>query len=599
MYKSLYPKIVLILVVFIITVMSVVGVVLLNNMYSYYSNDFINQIEGALGEDTDLYNKLKDALLADDYITRQKETLLTYSSSLGIDNYRNYYILDADGGLLDSSDTKSSKSVEITPNILSAMQGKHSGEKSNSSFSDYAISVKNGDRETIIYVKDTQEDMQNLGWMLFTIILQSLFIGLVIAIIMAFFLSKAITAPIQNLTKAAKKVASGDFSSKIEVHSKDEIGVLTNTFNHMKKMLKTTIDEVSGERQKLETVFSHLQAGVITFSDEGKLLNINPFAVEILGDAYTESFNLTKLLNIFDINGAKEDDSSVKSIDESNVIFDEVIFGGRVLEVNFGGIRYRYSGDMKDGIITVIHDVSSRYELEKSRREFVANVSHELRTPLTAIKGACETILDHPELPDEIKNKFLEMSVNESNRMTGIVRDLLTLSRLDDKRTKWKISEYDICASLQNICDVMNVDATSHNHQLIFKGDEEIKTITADKERIEQVIINIVSNAIKYTPDGGTVIVNAAKIDKDNISIKIIDNGIGIPEADLARIFERFYRVEKARTSDTGGTGLGLAIAKELVEAHGGKISIQSKIGVGTIVTIVLPIKTKLENSDE
>ena len=418
---------------------------------------------------------------------------------------------------------------------------------------------------------------------------------------MAFFLSKAITAPIQNLTKGAQLVASGNFEYNIETHSNDEIGVLTGTFNHMRKMLKSTIAEVSGEREKLETVFSQLQAGVITFSDTGRVLNINNFAFELLGDKYNEKFDLTTLLSIFDIRSDSPtgDALSDENSEDGNIIFDEVVFNGKVIEVNFGGIRYSDRGSMRDGVITVIHDVTSRYELERSRREFVANVSHELRTPLTSIKGSCETILQHPELPEDIKVKFLEMIDSESTRMTGIVKDLLTLSRLDNKRTKWQISEYDINESLTHLCNVMTVDATTHGHQLLLKTDKSLPLITADKDRIDQVIVNIISNAIKYTPDNGTIAVSSTLLPDERVSVKVIDNGLGIPEEDLPRIFERFYRVEKARTTDTGGTGLGLAIAKELIEAHGGTIEISSKMGVGTMVEIILPLHTKLRNEED
>lgn len=600
MNKSLYSKIILILVVFIITVMCVVGVVLLNNIYSYYSEDFTTQMENNFDPDSQLSIELKSALSDSNYLKRQKEILLSYSSLLGIDSYRNFYILSKDGDCLESSDAGSVTFLEKTPNMISAMAGKTSGVQSQSvSYTDYALYLEGGERSCIIYIKDTQEDMRNLSWILFTILLQSLLIGLAIAVIMAFFLSKAITSPIQNLTKGAKLIASGDFSQKLEIHSKDEIGVLTGTFNHMKKMLKTTIDEVSGERQKLETVFSHLQAGVITFSDEGKVLNINPFAVELFGDKYNENFSLTTLLDLFDIQSAESiGDGGKDSPDESNIIFDEVVFASRVLEVNFGGIKYNENGEMHDGIITVVHDVTSRYELDKARREFVANVSHELRTPLTSIKGACETVLEHPELPEEIKKKLLEMTVSESNRMTGIVKDLLTLSRLDNKKTKWQISEYNINDSLKHLCEVMNVEAATHDHKLILQTDDELPLITADKDRIDQVIVNLISNAIKYTPDGGTIVVGSSRADKNNIMVRVIDNGIGIPEKDLPRIFERFYRVEKSRTSDTGGTGLGLAIAKELAEAHGGSIRIQSKSGVGTMIDLILPIHTKLTNEE-
>lgn len=602
MNKSLYSKIVLILVIFIITVMCVVGVVIMSNTYTYYSGDFSSTMKENFSEDSPLYLSLEESLDGENYVQRQKETLLSYSGLLGIDESRNYFILDMNGNFLDGSDATLGKSLEKTPNIISAMSGESSGKQlSGGDYLDYATVITGESTSCIIYVKDTQEDTRELSWRLFTIILQSLLIGLIIAIIMAFFLSKAITAPIQNLTKGAQLVASGNFDYNIEAHSNDEIGVLTGTFNHMRKMLKSTIAEVSGEREKLETVFSQLQAGVITFSDTGKVLNINNFALELLGDKYNEKFDLTTLLSIFDIrsDSPSGDALSDENSEDSNIIFDEVVFNGKVIEVNFGGIRYSDRGNMSDGVITVIHDVTSRYELEKARREFVANVSHELRTPLTSIKGSCETILQHPELPEDIKIKFLEMIDSESTRMTGIVKDLLTLSRLDNKRTKWQITEYNLNDSLSHLCRVMTVDATAHGHQLLLKLDRNLPQITADKDRIDQVIVNIISNAIKYTPDNGTIAVSSSLLPDQNVSIKVIDNGLGIPEEDLPRIFERFYRVEKARTTDTGGTGLGLAIAKELIEAHGGAIEISSKMGVGTMVEIILPVKTKLRNEED
>lgn len=612
MYKSLYPKIILILVVFIITVMCVVGVVLLNNIYNYFLEDFSLQMESGFDESSQLYTDLCAALGDDDHLSRQKEILVSYSSLLGIDSYRNFYILDKNGNLLDSSDSSAPTLIEKTTNLLAAMNGRTSGKQNPAvSYSDYAVPIRSSSGEIgcIIYIKDTQTDLKQLTWMLFTIILQSLMIGLVIAVIMAFFLSKAITSPIRNLTNGAKLVAAGDFSHKIEIHSKDEIGELTSSFNHMSKTLKATINEVSGEREKLETVFARLQAGVITFTDEGKVLNINDFAKDLLGDRFDESFSLVTLLDLFDIQSAEALSEESIGADggengkgdgsgKGNIIFDEVVFASKVLEVNFGGIRYNEGGEMRDGIVTVIHDVTSRYELEKARREFVANVSHELRTPLTSIKGACETILEHPELPDEIKTKFLEMTVSESDRMTGIVKDLLTLSRLDNKKTKWQISEYDINDSLRHLSEVMSVDAKAHEHKMIVQLDDGLPKIHADKGRIDQVIINVISNAIKYTPNGGTIVINSFIPEAGSVTVRIIDNGLGIPEKDLPRIFERFYRVEKARTSDTGGTGLGLAIARELIEAHGGSIKIQSKLNVGTMVDITLPVHTKLETSE-
>lgn len=610
MSRSLYAKIILILVIFIITVMSVVGTVLLNSVNHFYTDDFVTQMEQNFAVDGQLYAAIEGALGEADYVVSLKAVLQSFSARLGIDSYRNYYILDEDGTMLDGSDETLGQELLKTPNMLAAMNGiSGSAQSSGTDYTDYAIPVSGSGNSCIIYIKDSQEDMQQLSWILFSIILQALLIGLIIALLLAFFLSKAITQPIQSLTQGAKLIAAGEFSHELDVHSSDEIGTLTDTFNHMKEVLKNTLDEVEGERAKLETVFSYLKDGVITFNEEGRLLNINDSASELLAEGAelgeTDNFTLERLLDLFSVSYANgrfaklDGEEAGEAEPEEDATFGNVVFAGRVLEVSFGRIRYNDNGQMRSGVITVIHDITGRYELEKARREFVANVSHELRTPLTSIKGACETLHEHPELPDEIQTRFLEMAISESDRMTSIVRDLLVLSRLDDNRTRWKISRFDLNASLRRMCDVMQVEATNRRHTLEIQPAEGEMMITADAERIEQVIINIISNAVKYTPEGGRILVRSGYSGADRVFVSVRDNGIGIPEEDQPRLFERFYRVEKARTSETGGTGLGLAIAKELVEAHGGRIVLRSKLDVGTLMVIELPIETKLKSSDE
>jgi len=206
--------------------------------------------------------------------------------------------------------------------------------------------------------------------------------------------------------------------------------------------------------------------------------------------------------------------------------------------------------------------------------------------------------MSHPDMPENIRNSFLEIAVSESDRMTRIVQDLLVLSRLDNNRTRWNVTEYNLNDSVNRVCEVMRVDANTHSHMLSFVPDESVDNITADKDRIEQVIINIISNSVKYCPDGGKIAISTKNLGK-TVRITIKDNGIGIPDEDLGHLFERFYRVEKSRTSETGGTGLGLAIAKELVNAHGGTIRIKSKLGEGTEVIIELPKKTELVSTED
>lgn len=597
MYRSLYFKIILIFVMFMITVMAVVGTVLLNSVFSFYIKEFVTQMDHYFNGE--LRQDLLRSMNADNWTAEQKSILEAYYASLGIDDYRNYYILDMNGNILESSDKNQDIKLAKTSNMLSAMSGTDgTSQLLGSDYTDYAVYLATEGKECIIYILDTQEESELLSWELFSIILQSVFFGLVIAVILSFFLAKAITAPIQSLTQRARLMAEGEFDENIDidVHSKDEIGILTNTFNYMGHVLKHTLEEVSGERQKLETVFSYLNDAVIAFADTGKVLNINKCARELFGSNYNDDFTVDVMFTLLSAEYARSYISSLNS--EKSYVIRDVQYNNRIFDINLGILRYLENNTSHVGCIAVIHDITSRYELDKAQREFVANVSHELRTPLTSIRGATESILLNPDMPVEFRNNFLNDAIDLCDRMLRIIKDLLTLSRFDNNKTQWQISTFNIKQSLIHICNVMRTEAASYNHTINLDTGNNLPDITGDKERIEQVFINIISNAIKYTPENGTIDIRAVASEND-IKIYIRDNGIGIPESDLSRLFERFYRVEKARTSDTGGTGLGLAIAKEIIEAHGGTIGIKSRLNKGTIVSIVLPVITKLSLYDK
>ncbi len=605
MYRSLYFRIILIFVVFMITVMAVVGTVLLNSVFIYYNKEFVAQMDEYLSPGSQLREELMAELSGEDFAESQKKILSAYSSRLGIDKYRNFYILDASGVYLAGSQDEPQGGLPVTGNILSAMAGDDGKEQIvGAEFTDYAIALRSDGRTAIIYIKDTQDEMRELSWQLFSIILQSVMFGLVIAVFLSFFLAKAITQPIQELTRGAQNISEGRFSERIEVESKDEIGILTATFNRMGAILKNTLAEVEGERRKLETIFAYLKDGVIAFSEDGSVIHINRSAIEMFGDKYDKDrFNVEYMLSLFHF----EFTQAYISEDEegSSFVWRDVQLGdNRALDVNIGALHYQDENTEREGIVVVLHDITARYELDKSRREFVANVSHELRTPLTTIQTTAETLLEYDNIPKEMEREYLDGIVSNCDRMLRIVTDLLTLSRLDNKRTRWKISTFDLVDTLAHIRQMLTAQAVEKNQTITLHDYDKDIEITADKERIEQVVINIITNSIKYTPEGGKIDIyvnrntqKVPEIEVESASIVISDNGVGIPEEDLPRLFERFYRVEKSRTSETGGTGLGLSIAKEITEAHGGKISIASRQGEGTTVTIVLPLKTKLEST--
>ncbi len=604
MYKNLHFKIIIILAIFTITLMSVIGAVLIGSAFNFYSNDFMTQMEQAFDTGGNLVSDLRGAFDSSDYAARQNEILKAYSGVLGIDKYRDYFILDTNGDLLFGSSADAAEALEKTPNIISAMSGKTGAQKHlRTSYIDYATRIESGDGEkaVIICVKDSQDDFRSLSAMIFRITVQAMFFGMLAAITLSFFLAKAITEPIRTLTIGAHRIADGEFDQSVDVKSNDEIGALSETFNYMKDVLKGTLDEISGERRKFETLFLYLNDAVIAFDSFGGLMHINKMAKKLFhfgtpeGERFLEFFNFTQMIRLLNIDYHRIADEYKES---GNYSVHDVIYDGKALDIMFADFRYTEANTESHGIMCVIHDITERYELDKSRREFVADVSHELRTPIQCIRGAAETVLECPGLPADMRDDFLRMAIDECDRMTRIVGDLLVLSRLDNRRTEWKVETFTMDDFLGRMHDIMSGEAAARGHTLAFDCEPNIPAVTADKEKLQQALINVISNSVKYTKNGGRIEVSA-KAEANGVLINVRDNGMGIPAEDIPRLFERFYRVEKARTSDAGGTGLGLAITKEIVDAHGGQIWVESEPGKGTSTWIRIPYECKLVNDEQ
>jgi len=599
-YRGLHFKIILIFVIFTVVLMSALSIVMLVGASNYYNDGFTSQMNSAFAEGSELRGELTASLADDDFSARQKEILRAYSTQLGIGRYRNFYIIDENGEVLDGSDTGAAENLEMTPNILSAMSGKTGSEKKLfSSYIDYAVPFEAHGNRCIIYVIDTQEEAREFSLMIIRLTAQTLLVVIVVAVVLAYFLSKAIASPIKKLTGVAQKISDGDYGENADVEASDEIGTLSDTINNMKNVIKDTIDQKTSEQRKFETLFVYLNDAVVVFDRHGEMLHVNRMARKMFGlpkpdeDDGTNSFNLAKMIKTL---GIDYEGVSREYVEKKNAMFRDVIYGEKAYDITFAEFRYSEEKDNR-GVMCVIHDNTGRYELDKSRREFVSDVSHELRTPLTAIKGALETIMEYPDLDPEIRKSFLDMAVEECDRMTRIVGDLLVLSRLDNKRTAWKVETFEVPAFLDHLRDVMSVDAKAHSHTLTCSYEPFMPKLTGDKEKLQQVLVNIVSNSIKYTDDGGHIDISATKSD-GGLLVCVSDNGMGIPKDDLPRLFERFYRVEKARTSNAGGSGLGLAIAKEIIDAHGGYIRVESEVGKGTKMFVWMPFVTKVANTN-
>lgn len=460
----------------------------------------------------------------------------------------------------------------------------------------------NGEVKGVLYIRHDLTSVNKTLEQSMLIFIQATLVALAVTVVLGILISRGITRPINQLTRRAEAMAKGDFTRQVNVRSGDEIGRLGRTFNKMAEQLDKNMSDISDEKNKLEIVLKTMADGLIATDDAGNIVHINPAALEMFNitEEYARGKSYDGLMMEFCPALTRE------KIKEKMETLDEMEF-----EENFeynGNIYYaRYEVIDKSinstvNLVVIFQDITERQKLESMQKDFVANVSHELNTPLTTIKGYTETILDSEEILEdkETLKRFLSVVDSEADRMSRIVKDLLQLSRLESQREKWHKSVQNIVSIASAVVLKNSINAKNKNQHLnsLFDPDAEILAYV-DADKIEQVLLNILSNAIKYTEENGRIDVDVIERN-DNVYITVRDNGIGIAEKELPRLFERFYRVDKARSRSMGsGTGLGLSIAKQIVEEHDGTISIESKEGKGTAVTVQLPLSKEAAKISE
>ena len=577
MFRSLHRKLVLVLVLLIVSVMAVVGTFLINSVTSYHIREFQSQMSSVF---TSEFILTLEQNAGDGNALRGM--IEAYSAPLGIDEYRCFYVLDGrTGAYLSGSDDDYGAQLQLTPNVLAAMNGQV-GQQTQTlgEYFDVAIPIRDGEGKVafVVGVLDDKTELQELNWNLFTILIRAILFGLVVAIFLSFLLSKTITTPVEKLTDQAARIAAGDFTSSAQIQSEDEIGILSDTFDEMSAQLETTLRQVEEERNKLDTLFQHMADGMVAFDSDGMLLQFNAAAEEMLDRKLDESLRYT---DVFPEVQVRQEDVA---LDGRSIEIDYAA-GPRFLKIYFAPIRLGAEGK---GLMAVLHDVTEQRKLDDSRREFVANVSHELRTPLTNVRGYAETLMSADDIDRDIQMRFLGVISSEADRMTRIVKDLLTLTRLDYNRMEMHMQRMDLRELGQKAAAAMEGQAKNQGLTLTCDLPAEMPAVIGDPERIQQVIINIITNAIKYNKPQGSIAITGG-VEAEQVFLRVEDTGIGVPKADLERLFERFYRVDKARSRESGGTGLGLAIAKQIVETHGGRIGFDSEYGKGSIVTLYLP----------
>ena len=425
------------------------------------------------------------------------------------------------------------------------------------------------------------------------ILLRATVIALLVTIVLGYLMAGSITVPINQLTMKALKMAKGDFRQRVTVKSDDEIGQLGSMFNYLTEKLDTTLLEISSEKSKLNAIIKHMEDGLVAIDGKGQIIHYNPSFLSMLNlrekDLTDKSYD--KIIDDYskDLEYGAILQKSISNSSE-NIIFENN--KKRILKAS--PALFRDEAGRISGAIVVFQDITESQRLEDMRREFVANVSHELKTPITTIKSYSETLLCGALEDKELSKSFVEVIENEADRMSSLVKDLLQLSHMDYEKVVWEMHHLDLREIVTDSVRKLEVHFQNKNQRLNMQIYDEAVPIYADRGKIQQVIINLLTNAIKYTPENGNIRISAQVVDKNAI-FEVQDSGIGIPKEDIKRIFERFYRVDKGRSRAQGGTGLGLSIAHNIIKQHKGSIKVSSELEKGSIFTVYFPVDNSVD----
>lgn len=607
-FKSIQWKLVVIYALLILVAMQVIGVYFVRSLERQYINNFsqslvdranllsYNVSEGIASNGGDStsdqqLNQVLDQLLSE----------FTESTTLA-DDIREVQIIDMNSVVRATSNPNNQSLVgQRTANSFIQKSFATSGaqetlvyEDSNERMRVVAVPVKSkvdGTTTGMIYIEASMQSIYNQMEQVTRILATGTLIALIITSILGVLLSRTITRPIADMRRQAVEMRKGNFSRKVKVYSDDEVGQLAYAFNELTDELMEANATTEAERRRLTSVLENMSDGVVATDRSLRVILMNDQARDMIGLAEEEAMgaNLQNLLEFDDEIVIPEDGTMPpKLIDLST---DEELF---LVRAYFSPIQ-KHSGPIT-GLIVVLHDVTEQEQVEQDRREFVANVSHELRTPLTTMRSYLEVLAEGAYKDDELAPRFLETTQNETERMIRLVNDLLQLSKMDSKEYTMQKVKFDFIQFFNDIIDrheMMKGETIQFRRKLMKRR----VYVHADQDKMTQVIDNIITNAIKFSPEGGTITFRTMLRAK-RLVIGIKDEGVGIPKSNLKKIFERFYRVDKARARNIGGTGLGLSIAKEVVSAHGGDIWAESEFGRGTTIYFTIPFDTIVEVND-
>jgi len=494
-----------------------------------------------------------------------------------------FTIVDGEGRVLADSDSDPS-GMDNHDNRPEIRQARRDGTGAERRYSDtlhidmmyFAMALEGPGKNVVRAALPMTRVEEEVGAIYRTMLLAFAGIAVMAAAVM-FLIAREITQPLREIQLVADWVAAGDFTRKAPLHAPDEIGRVSAALNRMADELSTRLDKLRAERSKLEAVISSMEEGVIPLDPDGRILGVNGAAKELF--ELRDDPQGLKLWEVVRLPGLE--DAASKALRRRTPVTDSFEVGNRVLSVRLSPVT---DGP---GAVLVAHDITEDRRYDTLRKEFVANVSHELRTPLSVVQGYVETLLDGAVNEEKSALEFLAIIDKNVRRLSAIVTDLLDLSKLESGGHVFEPRPVDIRGLVERVAEAFRPVAERKKQQLVTEVSPGADIVHADGALLERALANLVDNALKYTPDGGRIRIRAG-FDGGQVALAVDDNGMGIPEADLPRIFERFYRVDKSRSRDLGGTGLGLSIVKHIVQIHGGTISVSST-PAGSTFTLRVP----------
>lgn len=596
-YQSIHFKIALVFALMLMLTLEVVGAVFVRQLEHQELANFKQQIELPSYID----NSLATQLTSTDTKTANKEikTILARVNNTSITEIR---VVDAKGIIRGTSSSGNQGIVgqkttdTVIKNTLVNNRSHTENLYDSANHNRYYVSVvpllASGNANNVVgvvYMRANLEGVYSTINSISLIYLSAALITIVLGLGLAVLISREITRPIEEMRKQTLRIARGDFSGQVKVMGNDELGQLAGAVNNLSVRVEESQESSDAERRRLDSVLSHMSDGVLATDRRGNLTIVNNTALQFLNIADEEQVLGKSILDVLKI---RRQFSIRHLVDEDQVILDD-LNEDLILSAYFSPIK-RESGFVS-GLVCVLHDVTSQQKEERERKEFVSNVSHELRTPLTSVKSYVEALSDGAINDPELAPRFLGVVSDETERMIRMINDLLSLSRMDSGTAKLNLEYVNINELFNYILNRFDMiikneaaDPSQKKYTIVRYFTKKDLWVEIDTDKFTQVVDNIMNNAVKYSPDGG--VITARLLETHNhVILSISDQGLGIPRKDLGHIFDRFFRVDKARSRKQGGTGLGLAISKEVVNLLGGQIWVDSVEGKGSTFYISLP----------